>query len=140
MAEQTPNPESRVRLGGRRDRLGVPSTVLDWRLGTTTGRSIRRTVEILGDCVRDAGLGQIVSTLDRHWPPPAVFGNWHHLGTTRMHQTRPMAWWTRTAGSMASRTCTSAGGSVLPTGGYANPTLTIAALALRLADHLRARS
>jgi len=29
------------------------------------------------------------------------------------------------------------GGSVLPTAGYANPTLTIAALALRLADHLR---
>ena len=29
------------------------------------------------------------------------------------------------------------GGSVFPTGGYANPTLTIIALAIRLADHLK---
>lgn len=30
-----------------------------------------------------------------------------------------------------------AGSSVFPTGGYANPTFAIVALALRLADHLR---
>jgi len=30
-----------------------------------------------------------------------------------------------------------AGSSVFPTCGYANPTLTIVALALRLADHLK---
>jgi choline dehydrogenase-like flavoprotein len=32
-----------------------------------------------------------------------------------------------------------AGCSVFPTGGHANPTFTIAALAIRLADHLRNR-
>ena len=32
-----------------------------------------------------------------------------------------------------------AGSSVFPTGGMANPTLTIVALALRLADHIKER-
>jgi choline dehydrogenase-like flavoprotein len=140
MAEQMPNPESRVRLDRRRDRLGVPSTVLDWRLGDHDWYSIRRTVEILAACVRDAGVGDVVSTVDGHSPPPTVYGNWHHLGTTRMH--------IDPAHGVVDENCRVhgisnlyiSGGSVLPTGGYANPTLTIAALAFRLADHLRARS
>ena len=137
MAEQAPNPESRVRLGRRRDRLGMPTTVLDWRLGERDWASIRRTVELLGDSLREAGIGEVVPTLSESSPPSPVYGNWHHLGTTRMHRDP--------AHGVVDERCRVhgvdnlyiSGGSVLPTGGYANPTLTIAALALRLADHLR---
>jgi choline dehydrogenase-like flavoprotein len=140
MAEQAPNPESRVMLGGRRDRLGVPSTVLDWRLADDDWASIRRTVEILGDCLRDAGVGQVVSTVDRHSPRPAVYGNWHHLGTTRMHVDPTRGVVDENCRVHGVPNLYVSGGSVFPTGGYANPTLTITALALRLADHLRART
>jgi choline dehydrogenase-like flavoprotein len=139
MAEQTPNPSSRVMLDGRRDRLGVPSTVLDWRLADRDWDSIRRTVEILGACLRDAGVGQVVSTLDGR-SPPAVYGNWHHLGTTRMHVDPARGVVDENCRVHGVSNLYVSGGSVVPTGGYANPTLTVAALALRLADHLRARS
>jgi choline dehydrogenase-like flavoprotein len=139
MAEQMPNPESRVLLGGRRDRLGVPTTVLDWRLGHHDWDSIRRTVEILAACVRAAGVGQIVSTVDRRSPPPAVYGNWHQLGTTRMHADPAHGVVDENCRVHGVSNLYVSGGSVFPTSGYANPTLTIAALALRLADHLRAR-
>jgi choline dehydrogenase-like flavoprotein len=137
MSEQGPNPYSRVRLGQRRDRFDLPVTVLDWRLDQRDWHSIRRACELLGECVADAGIGTVVCTLDDQPGRPAVFGNWHHLGTTRMH--------TDPSKGVVDEHCRVhgvdnlyvAGGSVFPTGGYANPTLTIAALALRLADRLR---
>lgn len=137
MAEQAPDPCSRVRLGRRRDRLGIPTTVLDWRLGETDWYSIRRTVEIVGACLRNAGLGEVVSTLGDTRVPPAVFGNWHHLGTTRMHRNSKHGVVNEDCRVHGIANLYVAGGSVFPTGGYANPTLTVVALALRLADHLR---
>ena len=138
MAEQAPTMSSRIRLARRRDRLGVPMTILDWRLTKMDWSSIQRTVEILGDAVREAGVGTVISTLGVE-RLPAVFGNWHHLGTTRMHHD--------SAHGVVDENCRVhemtnlyiAGGSVFPTGGYANPSLTIVALSLRLADHLRSR-
>lgn len=135
MAEQAPTMSSRVRLGRRRDRLGVPTTVLDWRLTSMDWDSIRRTVEIFGKAVREARVGTVISTLGKH--PPAVFGNWHHLGTTRMHHDPARGVVDENCRVHEMTNLYLAGGSVFPTGGYANPSLTIVALSLRLADHLR---
>ena len=137
MAEQEPTASSRVRLARRRDRLGVPMTVLDWRLTTLDWDSIRRTVEIFGNAVRAAGVGTVISSLGKN--PPAVFGNWHHLGTTRMHHDPAHGVVDENCRVHEMANLYIAGGSVFPTGGYANPSLTIAALSLRLADHLRSR-
>ena len=57
MAEQAPTMSSRVRLDRRRDRLGVPMTILDWRLTSIDWNSIRRTVEIFGEAVREGRRG-----------------------------------------------------------------------------------
>lgn len=137
MAEQAPSWSSRMRLGRRRDRLGLPVTVLDWRPTSADFESIRRTVEIFADSIRSAGFGTVVSLLEPHRSPPAVFGNWHQLGTTRMHSNPEHGVVDENCLVHGMSNLYVTGGSIFPTGGYANPSLTIAALSIRLAEHLQ---
>ncbi|HET7598749.1 MAG TPA: FAD-dependent oxidoreductase, partial [Gemmatimonadales bacterium] len=56
--EQEPNPASRVTLSDRRDALGLPTVVLDWRLGEIERSTLRRTLRILAaECGR-TGIGR----------------------------------------------------------------------------------
>lgn len=140
MAEQAPNPESRVKLGRKRDRLGLPVTELDWRWTDQDLYSLRRTLEIFAEAFRQSGLGTLETMLNPGAPAPAVFGNWHHLGTTRMHRDPAKGVVDEHCQVHGVPNLFLAGSSVFPTGGYANPTLTIVALALRLADRLKSGS
>jgi choline dehydrogenase-like flavoprotein len=69
-----------------------------------------------------------------------MFGNWHHLGTTRMHRDPTKGVVDEHCRVHDVSNLYLAGSSVFPTGGYANPTLTIVALALRLADRLKSNT
>ena len=62
----------------------------------------------------------------------------HHLGTTRMSDDPDKGVVDRDCKVHGSTNLFVAGGSVFPTGGAVQPSLTIAAIALRLADHLYA--
>jgi len=137
MAEQAPTMSSRVKLSSRRDRLGVPKTVLDWQLTRLDWHSIQRTMGIFADAVREAGVGKVVSTVGASGHPPVVFGNWHQLGTTRMHPDAARGVVDENCRVHEMHNLYIAGGSIFPTGGYANPSLTIVALSLRLADHVK---
>jgi choline dehydrogenase-like flavoprotein len=140
MAEQEPNPESRVRLSGREDRLGVRRVELDWQLTARDFDSIRRSADALGDALSTAGLGEMASTLPSQNSDVPVFGNWHHMGTTRMDADPARGVVDRDSRLHALDNVYVAGSSVFPTGGTSNPTLTLVALALRLADHLLKRT
>jgi choline dehydrogenase-like flavoprotein len=59
------------------------------------------------------------------------------MGTTRMHEDEHRGVVDAEGRVHGVRNLFVAGSSVFPTGGYANPTLTIVALAIRLAEHLR---
>jgi choline dehydrogenase-like flavoprotein len=136
-AEQGPNPESRVRLVDERDRLGQRKVSVNWALTAADAASIRRTVEVLCAEVSATtlGRGRIDVAGERPWE--RVKPGDHHVGTTRMGADP--------ATSVVDRDCKLhgvdnlwvAGSSVFTTSGASNPTLTIVALAARLADHLR---
>ena len=139
MAEQSPNPLSRVRLDDtRRDVLGMPRALLDWQLTELDRVSIRRAQDVVAAAVRTAGLGTVTRLLGEEAPAAQVRGQWHHMGTTRM-ASEPREGVVdadmRVYGVGNLYVC---GSRVFPTSGYANPKLTIIELALRLAAHLRA--
>ena len=137
-AEQSPNPSSRVSLSAELDPLGFPRARLDWQLNDLDYESVRRTQEIIDEAVQQSGIGRVEKKLGTERPPAAIRGQWHHIGTTRMHADPLQGVVDPDCRVHSLANLYVAGSSVFPTGGYANPTTTIVAMALRLADHLKA--
>jgi len=131
--EQAPNPASRLTLTSDRDRFGMPKPCLNWRVGEPEQRSARRTLQVLDSVLRRKRLGELI---DSEQAPE--FGDAAHpMGTTRMSSDPRAGVVNADCRVHGIENLYMAGSSVFATGGYANPTLTIVALALRLADHLR---
>jgi choline dehydrogenase-like flavoprotein len=136
-AEQAPNPDSRVTLSARRDRFGLPVARVDWRPTSSDRASIRASQEAVDTVLRAAGLGHVELMLGDEHPPALLEGNFHHLGATRMHTDSSLGVVDADCRVHGVRNLYVAGSSVFPTYGCSNPTLTVVALALRLADHLK---
>lgn len=137
MSEQVPNPNSRVTLADDRDSLGQNRVRLDWRLSPIDMQSAIRSQEILQRELSRAKLGQLFIELSEETPPQKITGGWHHMGTTRMHVDPKQGVVDENCRVHGISNLFIAGPSVFPTGGYANPSLTIVALAIRLSDHIK---
>jgi choline dehydrogenase-like flavoprotein len=86
------------------------------------------------------GLGRVRLLLPEQGIAPLdLTGSHHHMGTTRMHRDPKQGVVDANSKLHGIANLSVAGSSVFPTYGAVNPTLTIIALALRLADHLRSR-
>ena len=133
-AEQLPNRENRVLLGPRRDALGMPRARLAWKIGDSSIRSIETWLAVLDSELRSTGAGRVVMPADG-WQA-GIIGGPHHLGATRMASSPRAGVVDADCRVHSVKNLYIAGSSVFTTGGYANPTFTIVALALRLADHL----
>jgi choline dehydrogenase-like flavoprotein len=140
--EQAPNPASRVTLSRQRDALGMPRARLDWRLTELDRRSFRGFYEALGRELGRAGIARlqmrewVLQRADAPWPP-SLGGGWHHMGTTRMHPDPRQGVVDAHCRVHGVGNLYIAGAAVYPTAGCANPTLTLIALTIRLADHLK---
>jgi choline dehydrogenase-like flavoprotein len=140
--EQAPNPDSRILLSTEKDALGMPLADLQWRFTPIDKRSIRVFYELLGQELGRAKLGRVrlgewlLDGDDNAWPNH-LSGGWHSMGTTRMHADPKRGVVDVNGKVHGIANLFAAGGSVYPTGGAVNPTLTLVALSLRLADHLK---
>ena len=137
--EQEPNYDSRIMLGAERDALGMRRVRIDWR---ATGADYRRMLGGLrliagafdaSDTVRLDLSGVDESSLSRTIVP--IGG--HHVGTTRMADNPRSGVCDRNGEVFSVPGLFVAGSAVFPTSSFANPTLTLIALTLRLADHLK---
>lgn len=136
-SEELPEPSNRVTLTDRRDALGLPLPALHWVPGATERDSMIRSATLIGQIAGAAGLGRMeLEDYDR--PFWGTTTSWHQLGTTRMAANPREGVVDPDCRVHGTRNLYVASGAVMPTNGRANPTLTILALTIRLADHLKA--
>ena len=134
LVEQLPRRENRVTLDpSRTDDHGNPVPDIRWSIGERERATIERATTIQRRILTELGAAITWSTTPAETGPA-----FHHMGTTRMG-TDPAA----SVVDPRLRThdlanLTVASSSVFVTGGAMNPTLTIAALALRAADAIEA--
>jgi choline dehydrogenase-like flavoprotein len=133
-AEQPPRHDNRVRLGEECDDLGNRRIEIQWRWHEQDVALVQKTQDILARELERSGVGTF--NLSRPFDIKTT-STTHFLGTTRMHDDPRSGVVDRDGRVHGVDNLFITGSAVFPSGGYANPTLTIVALSLRLADRLR---
>ena len=143
ITEQAPNPDSRVTLSASKDELGLPRVKVEWRLGSREFETFRAMAKLCKREFERAGLAKVslaawLAREDESWTTN-VRDILHCSGTTRMGVDPKSGVVDSDCKVFDTDNLYVAGSSVFPTSGHANPVLTSSALAIRLADHLKAR-
>ena len=143
MTETVSNPFSRVELTTQKDSIGLRFASLDWRLteqDKTSFLSIAKLAKVHFE--KEQGtelvLERWITDESMDWTRfinhDGHYG--HHMGTTKMGINQNDSVVDQNCKVHGLKNLYIAGSSVFPTFGFANPTLTIVALSIKLADHL----
>jgi choline dehydrogenase-like flavoprotein len=143
--EQAPNPRSRLYLSHDRDHLGMRRLALDWRLTHAEVVSIRRFAEVAADELMRLGVGRV--DLDEFALPEdpdelsgVVSDFAHHMGAIRMAESAEEGVVDSQCMVFGIENLYVGSAAVFPTAGFSNPTFTLMALCIRIADAIRQRS
>lgn len=131
MVEQLPDPQNRITaVTDQRDALGQPRVGLRWSIGAYTRAGLDAARPLLTSLMDAVG----VSTQQTE---PGLAAGHHPSGTCRMGADPRLSVVDADLRAHDLPNLHIVGSATFPTIGTANPTLTIAALALRLAAHLQ---
>ncbi|MFU8816324.1 MAG: GMC oxidoreductase [Pseudomonadales bacterium] len=138
--EQAPNPSSRITLIDERDALGLPKVNLHWDITDLELHSFKRGQDLVVQELSALGIGRFApEPMTEERVRSQLRGHYHHMGTTRMSGSATSGVVNGDCRVHEVANLYVAGSSTFPTAGRSGPTLTIIALALRLADHLATR-
>jgi choline dehydrogenase-like flavoprotein len=139
MIEQTPDKNNRITLGNTRDPLNIKKINIDFRVTESDKKNAWRSLELLAQDPVLQSLGRIRLLKKREsriWGSQLGFGH-HHMGTTRMSHKMENGVVDPSSKVFGTQNFYVAGCSVFPTGGHVPPTLTIVAMAIKLANELK---
>jgi choline dehydrogenase-like flavoprotein len=129
---QLPRPENRIALAAdETDANGDPVPRIEWSIDDRARRTLRRANRI-----QHAILGELGASIEWTVGPADTGPAYHHMGTTRMGTDPDESVVDPRLRTHDLSNLTIASSSVFVTAGSMNPTLTIAALALKAADHV----
>ena len=127
-------------LSDRLDPFGMPRLRVDWRPSPIDFDTVRAALAGFDADLRASGAGELVydpAAVERDMLCDGAYGG-HHIGTARMGASPEQGVVDKDSRVFGVDNLFIAGSAVFPTSGQANPTLTIIALSLRLAAHLKA--
>jgi choline dehydrogenase-like flavoprotein len=137
--EQAPTPDRWIRLGETADVFGLRLPNVRWTCEPLELETSRRLTRWIAEDLARLGVARVrempAMTDDAAWRA-SVRDAFHPAGTTRMADSPEHGVVDPNLQVHGVPGLFVVGGSVFPTSGYANPTLTIVALAMRLADHI----
>jgi choline dehydrogenase-like flavoprotein len=140
-SEQTPTASSRITLTREVDHDGLRRVQINWRLNPDDVAAAKRALHLLQRVLNERSLCRVELDEDNltHSVNESIPGGGHHIGTTRMASSPSEGVVDPNCAVFELPNLYIASSSVFVTSSHANPTLTIIALALRLADHLKAK-
>jgi choline dehydrogenase-like flavoprotein len=133
LIEQPPRSENRITLGESTDAYGQRRVRIHWHWLPEDTQQVRRSQDAFASAVARSGFGEATfPNVPYHVP-----GSHHHMGGARLNDDPRRGVVDANCKVHGIDGLYVASSAVFPTGGFSNPTLTIVALATRLADHLK---
>lgn len=135
--DMEPRPENRITLSKELDRNGQRLPVVTLSTSSLDRRSVIELHRIFGEEMKKNNIGVLESSLDEEGSWPISQEASHHLGGTRMGDDPKNSVVNKNLQVHSVHNLYICSVSVFPTAGSANPTYTLCALAIRLANHLK---
>lgn len=140
--EQSPKFENHIALSTKdKDFAGIPRPELHWRKGELERKTLVEGIRMFGRALAEKNIGRlrmddwVHNGYDYPIEDQEIAG-YHHMGGTRMSTDPRTGVVDENCQVHGMQNLYVAGSSIFTTSGYANPTMTIVALAERLGEHL----